>query len=185
MAAPTVVGGRHGAAAPPDDVVVMGRIAAPYGVKGWLKVLPATEEHEALLDYPEWWLRKRGDRSAWERGELVEGRTHANALIVSIAGIGDREAAAAFSGGQVGVPRAALPVAKGDEIYVADLVGLAVFNRQGESLGRVVEVQEFGAHPVLRIVGEDEAHLVPFVPAYVDAVDVEGGRIEVDWRKDY
>lgn len=178
-------GARPGAAAPPEDVVVMGRIAAPYGVKGWLKILPSTGEHEALLAYPDWWLRRRDERAGWQRFELAEGRTHANTLIVRLAGIDDREAAAAFSGGEVGVGRDKLPQADADEIYVADLVGLVAVNRQGESLGRVMEVQEFGAHPVLRIVGEAGTHLVPFVPAYVEAVDVPGGRIEVDWQKDY
>jgi 16S rRNA processing protein RimM len=64
-------------------------------------------------------------------------------------------------------------------------VGLAVVNRQGEPLGTVVEVQEFGAHPVLRVAGEGGTHLIPFVEAYVDAVDMAGGRIDVDWQKDY
>lgn len=163
----------------------MGRIAAPYGVKGWLKILPSTSEHEALLDYPEWWLRKRGDSAAWEKVTLAEGRAHGNTLIVQLAGLDNREVAAGYAGGEVGVARAALPKAGGDEVYVADLVGLAVVNRQGESLGKVVEVQEFGAHPVLRVAGEAGTHLVPFVEAYVDAVDMAGGRIEVDWQKDY
>jgi len=171
--------------APPDDIVVMGRIAAPYGVKGWLKVLPSTAEHEALLGYPEWYLRKRGTAAGWEKVELGEGRTHGNTLLVRVAGLDNREVAAAYAGGEVGVPRAALPAAEGDEVYIADLVGLTVVNRAGEPLGEVVEVQEFGAHPVLRIVGEGGTCLVPFVEAYVDAVDVPGGRLEVDWQKDY
>ena len=61
----------------------------------------------------------------------------------------------------------------------------AVSPGTGESLGKVVEVQEFGAHPVLRVAGEGGSHLVPFVEAYVDAVDMAGRRIDVDWQKDY
>jgi len=171
--------------APPGEIVVMGRIAAPYGVKGWLKVLPSTAEHDALLDYREWYLRKRGAGAAWSKVELGEGRPHGNTLLVQVTGLDSREAAAAFAGGEVGVAREALPAAQADEIYVADLVGLAVVNRAGETLGKVEEVQEFGAHPVLRIVGPGGTQLMPFVPAYVDAVDVPGGRIEVDWQKDY
>ncbi len=163
----------------------MGRIAAPYGVRGWLKILPSTREHEALLDYPEWWLRKRGKADTWQKVRLTEGRSHGNTLVVQLAGLDNREAAAAYAGGEVGVARDALPRAGGDEVYVADLVGLAVVNRQGESLGKVVEVQDFGAHPVLRVTGEAGTHLVPFVEAYVDTVDMAGGRIEVDWQKDY
>lgn len=168
-----------------SDIVVMGRIAAPYGVKGWLKVLPSTAEHEALLDYREWWLRKRG-HDQWHKAELAEGRTHGNTLLVQVTGLDSREAAAAYSGGEVGVPRASLPAADSNEIYVADLVGLAVVNVQGEALGQVVEVQEFGAHPVLRIEdGAGAVRLVPFVEAYVREVDVAHARIVVDWQRDY
>lgn len=168
-----------------SDIVVMGRIAAPYGVKGWLKVLPSTSEHEALLDYREWWLRKRGN-DEWRKAELAEGRAHGNTLIVQVTGLDSREAAAAYAGGEVGVARAALPAAEGNEIYVADLVGLAVTNVEGEALGRVVEVQEYGAHPVLRIGdGAGAMRLVPFVEAYVREVDVPEGRIVVDWQADY
>lgn len=164
----------------------MGRIAAPYGVQGWLKVLPSTAAHDALLAYPEWWLRKRGEGAGWQKARLVEGRTHGNTLVAQIAGLDNREVAAGYAGGEVGVPRNALPQAGTDEVYLADLVGLVVVNREGEALGRVGEVQEFGAHPVLRIVDDSGAtRLVPFVETYVDAVDVASGRIEVDWQKDY
>jgi 16S rRNA processing protein RimM len=164
----------------------MGRIVAPYGVKGWLKVVPSTAEQETLLSHGEWWLRPRGERGEWRRHLLEEGRTHGNTLIARVAGLEDREAAAAYSGGDVGVARSALPPAGSGEVYWADLVGLAVWNRQGERLGTVAAVQDFGAHPVLRVADDEgAARLIPFVEAYVDAVDVAGGRIEVDWGKDY
>lgn len=164
----------------------MGRIAGPFGVKGWLKVLPSTSAPDALLSYPQWWVRRRGDGSRWQATRLDTGRTHGNTLIVQLAGFDNRELAAGYAGGEVGVLRDALPRPGADEVYVADLVGLAVVNRQGESLGRVAEVQEFGAHPVLRVVDDSGlTRLVPFVDAYVDAVEVAAGRIEVDWQKDY
>ena len=164
----------------------MGRVVAPYGVKGWLKVVPSTAEQDTLLSHKEWWLRPRGEGTQWRRFVLEEGRPHGNTLIVCVAGLTDREAAATYSGGDVGVARSALPAAGDDEVYWADLVGLAVWNRQGERLGTVAAVQDFGAHPVLRVEhDEGAARLIPFVEAYVDAVDLEAGRIEVDWRKDY
>jgi 16S rRNA processing protein RimM len=168
----------------------MGRIVAPYGVKGWLKVVPSTAEQDTLLSHKEWWLRPRGERSEWRRYVLEEGRPHGNTLIARVSGLGDREAAAPYAGGDVGVERSALPAAEEGEVYWADLVGLAVWNREGEKLGTVAAVQDFGAHPVLRVRNEqagDEGPpmLIPFVEAYVDAVDLEAGRIEVGWRKDY
>ncbi len=54
-----------------------------------------------------------------------------------------------LKGADIGVPRTALPAPEENEIYYSDLVGLAVVNRQGVRLGRVANVQDFGAHPVL------------------------------------
>ena len=102
-------------------------------------------------------------------------------------GVGDREAAAALKGADIGVPSAALPATEENEIYYADLVGLAVMNRQGVRLGTVSKVQDFGAHPVLCVTDEAAAaeRMIPFVAAYVDGVDVAAGRIDVDWQPDY
>jgi 16S rRNA processing protein RimM len=164
----------------------MGRIAAPYGVKGWLKVAPMTALPDTLLSHSQWWLRRPGSDAGWQPCALESGRMHGKMLVAQLHGLADREAAAAFAGGEVGVARSALPPVAANEYYWSDLVGLAVRNRQGESLGRVAQVQEYGAHPVLRVVDDTGgARLIPFVSAYVDAVDVAERRIDVDWQKDY
>jgi len=161
----------------------MGRIAAPYGVKGWVNVLPLTAEAQTLLSHKQWWLRRRG--GDWQMFAMESGRIHGRGIVAKLAELHDREAVAVYAGGEVGVSRDALPAIADNEVYWADLVGLAVWNRQGELLGKVSAVQDYGAHPVLEVEGEDRVRLVPFVEAYVDSVDVASGRIEVDWRKDY
>lgn len=164
----------------------MGRIAAPYGVKGWVKVAPLTSEPETLLAHAQWWIRKRGDDERWQLHELETGKRHGATLLAQIAGLSDREAAARMSGAEVGIPRDALPKAGENEFYWADLVGLAVVNRQGVALGEVREVADFGAHPVLRVTdGAGAQRLIPFVAAYVDGVDIDARRIDVDWQPDY
>jgi 16S rRNA processing protein RimM len=166
----------------------MGRIAAPYGVKGWVKILPLTSEPQTLLGYPQWWVRRRGGEGAWQAHTLESGRQHGATLLAQLSGLADREAAAVLAGGDVGVPRSALPPAKENEYYWADLVGLSVVNREGVVLGRVAAVEDFGAHPVLRVDAEGSAGTpmrIPFVDAYVDGVDIAASRIEVDWQPDY
>ncbi len=163
----------------------MGRVAAPYGVKGWLKVLPLTAQTETLLAHQEWWVRRRGSET-WQPHALESGRRHGATLLAQIAGPADREAAALLTGADIGVPRAALPATAANEFYWADLVGLSVVNRQEVVLGKVEAVQDFGAHPVLRVAAPDgTTRLIPFVPVYVDGVDVAGARIDVDWQPDY
>ena len=169
----------------------MGRVIAPYGVKGWVKVHAYTEDRTTLLDYAAWWIRPRAGSAVgsggWREYGVETSREHGATLIAQLVGIGDREAAATLKGADIGVPRAALPAAEGNEIYYTDLVGLEVMNRQGVRLGIVATVQDFGAHPVLCVADEGTAseRMIPFVAAYVDGVDVAAGRIDVDWQLDY
>jgi 16S rRNA processing protein RimM len=176
------------AGAVPGDIVVMGQVLLPYGVKGWVRIRPHTESPDSLLGYGSWWLRPPGGGS-WRELAPVEGRTHSDSLLVQLRGIESREAALALKGCDVGISRAALPRARDGEIYRADLVGLEVVNRAGVVLGRVTEVADFGAHPLLRVARPDVAggdeRLIPYVAAHVDDVDLGAGRVRVDWGEDY
>ena len=166
----------------------MGQVLAPYGVWGWVKVRPYSAEPDAMLRHRLWRVRT-ATQPAWREMALLTGRTHADTVLAQLAGVDSREAALALRGAEVGVPRGELPAAADDEVYLADLVGLSVVNREGAQLGRVVAVQEFGAHPVLRVAptggGAKAERLIPFVAAVVDNVDLGAGRIDVAWGEDY
>lgn len=165
----------------------MGRVSAPYGVHGWIKVRAYTALPDGLLAYRAWWLATSEDR--WREFAVLEARVHADSVVAQLAGLGRREDAARWRGAAIGVPKGLLPTLATGEVYWADLVGLAVINRSGVTLGRVAAVLETAAHPVLRVARcDDEAggeRLIPFVPAYVDALDVAGARIVVDWQPEY
>jgi 16S rRNA processing protein RimM len=160
----------------------MGRIAAPHGVRGAMKVKPASAEPAALLAYDEWWLRTAG---AWSARRVNVAREQGTMLVVELAGIESREAAAALRGTEVGVPRESLPDAGDGAHYQADLAGMQVVNREGVVLGVLEDFIESGAHPIARVVDDAGVkRLIPWVDAYVDAVDVDARRIDVDWSKD-
>jgi 16S rRNA processing protein RimM len=171
-----------------DGIVVMGRVLAPFGVHGWLKLRPLSAAPDALLGHERWWFQ-RGPGVAWEARAALESKLHSDSLVARVEGIDSREAAMAWRGALVGVPRADLPAAATGEVYLADLVGLDVVNREGDALGVVAAVDDFGAHPVLRVragpAGGGRERLIPFVGAHVDDVDLASRRISVDWGSDY
>ena len=70
------------------------------------------------------------------------------------------------------------------EYYWHQLEGLEVVNLSGENLGKVDRLLETGANDVLVLKGEQE-RLVPYTPGVVVEVDLDKGRIQVDWEKDY
>ena len=159
----------------------MGRILAPYGVRGWLRVQPQTEEIDGLLGYRAWWIARGDD---WQEHRLVEGRAQGAGLVVHLEGFDDRDKAAVVAGWRVAVPRAALPPVEDGEYYWCDLVGLTVVNLQGDVLGQVAEIFATGANDVLVVRGERE-RLIPFVGSVVERVEVENSRLLVDWDSDY
>jgi 16S rRNA processing protein RimM len=166
------------------DIVTLGHVLGSYGVAGWIKIEPYSDARDTLLQYPTWWLRA-AEGENWRSAALTGGRRHADVLVAHVAGVDDREAAQGLKGCEVGVPRAALPPPEDDEVYWTDLVGLQVVNRTGEVLGTVTAVTAHGAHPILHVAGDDAERLIPFVPAHVDAVDLDERRIAVDWEADF
>jgi 16S rRNA processing protein RimM len=163
----------------------MGRIASPHGVRGAVKVKPLSANPASLLDHEQWWLRTRSGGD-WSPCRVLAGREHAGMLVVELAGIASRDAAGVLRGADVGVPRASLPALGEDEHYQADLIGMAVVNRQGVRLGVVTEFVESGAHPILRLAGDDgRERLIPWVTQHVERVDATRRQIDVDWPAEY
>ena len=165
----------------PEPMVVMGRVAAPFGVKGWIKVQAFTQTPDGLLAFVDWWV---GGDGTWRRRHVEQAALHGRAVVAKLRDCEDREAAARLRGLDVGVPRTALPENAEGEYYWADLQGLRVRNVQGEDLGRVGRLLETGANDVLVVEGDRE-RLIPFVTGVVVAVDVAAGEIVVDWGADF
>jgi 16S rRNA processing protein RimM len=194
----------------PADAVEVGRIVGAWGVKGGIKVRPMSPDPQALLGSRRWHLAppenglprpvaakpnaKQADLAAAPLPTLlrVTGvRTQGDHVVATVQDLADRDAAQALKGLRVFVSRSSFPSTADDEFYWVDLIGLVVFNREGEALGEVTGLIETGPHCVLRIVPPGrgqvpaaEEVLIPFVSAYVDAVDLPGKRLTVDWMPD-
>jgi len=167
-----------------QDIVVLGRLADPYGIKGWLRLHPFGDDPLAWADMPVWWVAKEGE--PWRECKLKSLKTHGNGIVVLLEGIADRTAAESAKGLLVGAPRDALPTTGKDEFYWADLIGLDVVNTADQHLGKVAGLIETGANDVLRVVADDESErLLPFVSAVVLAVEKEAGLIRVEWGSDW
>lgn len=169
-----------------SNLVVMGRIVAPYGVFGWLKVLPDTETMDSLFDYDTWWVGKDDN---WRELDVIEAKVHNDVLVVKLQGIDDRDAAFACKGKQVAVPRDALPEAAENEYYWSNLIGLMVRNKQDVVFGQIADVFETGANDVIvvnggQLSGERE-RLIPFTPDVILDVNLAAKTMLVDWDADF
>jgi 16S rRNA processing protein RimM len=160
------------------DLVAVGRVGPPRGVRGDVFVEPWTDTPGerfapgAVLQTD----RESTGPLTVETSSLAGGK-----LVVRFDGVHDRSAAEALRGVQLFVPAAdRAPIDDPDEFYDTDLVGLAARTVAGAELGPVTDVLHAGAasYLVIKIAGEDR--LVPFVAAIVPTVDVAGGVVEID-----
>ena len=158
--------------------VELGRIGAPFGVQGWVKVQSFTEPPDELLQFRRWTLRLPEQPRVEHR--LLEGHWQGRGLVARLEGIEDRNAAERLRGASVEVPRRKLPDPGERQFYQADLIGLAVKSLEGQRLGVVEYFVDTPAHTVMVVRGERE-HWVPATPQHLRRVDLAGGTIEVDW----
>jgi 16S rRNA processing protein RimM len=163
-----------------NRMLVLGRIAGLYGVQGWVKIFSETDPRENILDYSPWFLG--GSRRP--RG-LAEGRPQGKGLVAKLQDCYDRDQAAALVGQEIAVRREQLPLTRTDEFYWADLEGLRVESLSGTLLGRVDHLFATAANDVMVVEGDRE-RLVPFLWSQVIRdVDLDQGRILVDWDPDF
>ena len=181
----------------PADAIEVGRIADAWGINGWFKVLPHSASPEALFSSKRWYLlppdRPTKAAMPWSGALLLkikEAKDHSDSVVATSLDIVDRNAAEALRGARVFVPRSSFPTAGQDEYYWVDLIGLDVFNREGESMGQVKELLSTGPQTVLVLAytdtqAKEAERMIPFVAAFIEAVDLPGRRITVDWQADY
>jgi len=164
-------------------MVIMGRVAAAHGIRGWIKIQPYTEYIDSLTDYPSWWIGP--EQGPWREMAVLQCEAHHKTLAALLPDCPDRNAAEKLKGLLIAVPRSSLPPQPDDEYYWSDLIGLAVVNEAGVTLGTVANLLETGANQVLSVKGDSGEILIPFVASAIKQVDLKSKTIRVDWSADY
>jgi len=160
--------------------VTLGRVSGIFGVRGWVRVYSFCEPRAGILDYSHWWL---GSEEVRRDYRLIEGRAQGAGVVAKLGGIDDRDAAREHMDLEIAVPRSAL--ATSEAYYWTDLIGLAVENRDAVKLGRITGFMETGGHDVMVVADGRRERLIPWAPGtYVDRVELETGRLIVDWHPD-
>ena len=125
------------------ELLLVGRIGAAHGIKGWVKLNSFTDPLDNILQYQPWTLRgPDGERTVKVTGSRMQGKS----LVVQLDGESDRtRAEALFCGRDILVPANALPVLEEDEFYWRDLIGLRVCHKDGRDLGKLTSMMETGS----------------------------------------
>ncbi len=157
----------------PPGYVAVGRVGAPWGVRGAVKVVPLVDTRERLA-------RGRSVTIGGERRTIESSRWQKGMVYLKLSGVDDRGAASALRERFLTVPESELePLAEG-EYYRFQLVGLEVQGESGASLGRIAEVLTTGANDVYLVRGEMGEILVPATSEVIKAVDLEKGLMVIE-----
>jgi len=170
----------------PRDMVLVGAITGAHGIRGEVKLRSFTADPAAIASYSPL------ETAKGTKVEIAKLRPQKDGFIAILRGVADRNAAEALRGTELFVPRERLPEPEDDEVYVHDLIGLAVHLADGSRLGEIVDVVDYGAGDLIdvRIEGRRDTVLIPFADQYVLAaeedrivVDLPEGFLEVEEKR--
>jgi len=159
------------------DHVDIGWVSRPRGLRGEVWVAAYSDDPERLLSLREFRVGRDG---TWRSLRLLEGRLLGDRLSMLFEGVTDRTTAEALCGRTLQIRRADLPPLEEDEVFLVDLLGLEVRLPDGRAVGKVTEVLELPAGPVLEIRGPGGEGLVPFQRRFVPRLELAAGWLEVD-----
>lgn len=143
-----------------EELVLVGDIAAPHGIRGEVKMRPLMERSETLAKLPNVRLHFGDGRE--ERRRVTSARLQGKHTLLTLAGVADREGAEALRGVQVFIRRDQLPELPPDTYYEADLLGLRVVTESDGELGAITHVHFY---PSANDVYETELAMIPAVDA--------------------
>ena len=162
-----------------DDLVVMGVVSAPYGIKGQIHVHNYNEIPVELIDISTWLLKCP---NGWQPFKKLSAKLHNDTIVASLEGITDRDQAAAIKHRLIAVEKKDLPDAGEDTFYWYELTDMQVFNQQAEYLGRVSTLIRSPANDILQVIDEEgKERLIPVVATAIIEVDKSQRKIIVDW----
>lgn len=163
-------------------IVVIARVGAPHGVRGWVALEALTAQAKNIFDYQPWQALIKGQ---WQPIQVIEHKVRQSRVWVRFEGCTDRNVASQYRHVLIGVPRSRLPKLPRDECYWSDLIGLPVINTVGIELGKIDHLMETGTNDVLVIKGEKTHHLPWIKGQVIQKVDLAAGVVYVDWDENF
>ncbi|MDP1665068.1 MAG: ribosome maturation factor RimM [Methylobacter sp.] len=162
--------------------ISVGKLSGVFGIKGWVKVFSFTDPRENILTYSPWLLKKGDDTKTVN---VVDGQLQGKTIVAQLTGVDDRDQAASLMGWDIFITQDQLPKAAKGEYYWSDLIGLNVETIDGVQLGVVDSLLETGANDVVIVQGERE-RVIPFLQGQtIINVDLNAGKIVVDWDPEF
>jgi 16S rRNA processing protein RimM len=151
--------------------IALAAVAGAQGIKGEVRLKLFSDSVDSLARHQKLYVGGAERR-------LLSIRDGGKVAVARFEGVADRGAAEALRGSLVEIDREALPPLAEDEYYYADLIGLPAVDQDGNPVGAVVAVENYGAGDLLQIERDGgKRALIPFTRGIADLDD---GRVVLD-----
>ena len=159
-----------------DDLVMIGEIVKPHGIRGEVKVYSYSERPENFKHYKKIVLQEPAG-SGTEIYKVVKSREQGKLAILQLEGVASREAAEALQGSTVWLKKADFPKLDSDEYYWHQLEGLLVLTESGQELGKVSKLFSTSAHDIMVVTGAGHEYMIPVNGDIIRKIDEQEGKI--------
>ncbi len=156
------------------DFITIGKIIAPHGVRGDVRIYPITDFPERFLDMDECYIEQK-------KYTITSARFHKQFVLMTFEGIKDRNAAELLVQKEMQVKRDELVPLPEGRYYIFDMIGLSVYDTENNLLGTLTEVLQPGSNDVYVVEPKDgKPLLLPAIKDVIVQVDIENKKMVVD-----
>ena len=157
--------------------ILVGEITGAHGIRGDVLVRTYTGAPDGIAAYG-----PLTDATGQKKFSLRVVRVTSKGIVARVAGVEDRNGAEPLRGTKLYIDHAKLPPTTEAEFYHADLIGLRAIAADGETLGEIVAVQNFGAGDLLELkpLDHSETRFIPFEDRWVPKIDLDAGLLVIN-----
>ena len=160
-----------------DDFLEVGQIVNSYGIKGFFKVVPFTDDITRFDDLRYIYIEKN---KKLEKKEIEEVKYHKNLVLLKIKGIDDINDTEQYKNCYLKIDRKDAVELPEDTYFITDLMGIEVYTKEGELLGNIVDIFPTGSNDVYVVKDElGKQILLPAIGDVIENVDVEARKMIV------
>ncbi|WMY97347.1 MAG: ribosome maturation factor RimM [Arsenophonus sp.] len=167
-----------------ENLIVLGKICSPYGVKGWIKIFSYSQIKSNIFNYSPWYIK---ELNKWKKIFVKNWQCYKKNFIFKIDYINDRDMAKRICNSYIFVKKKQLPILPLDEFYWFNILDCQVINIDGKLLGYVKDIIETGSNDVLIVRNSNHKlneFLIPFIlKKVIRRIDTFNKVIYVTWNQ--
>lgn len=160
------------------NLIAYGKVIKPHGLSGEVKVLPFSGEFSSFKNFNNLYISLEINNPT--KFTISRSRNQKGNIIVKLEGIDTIDDAERLKSLMVFIDKKELPEKEDDEYYWFELIGMEVFNNEDKLIGKVKDIIDNTAQPILVINNDSEEYLVPFVEKFVEDIDLTNSKIVIN-----